>query len=698
MAEVEPGRAEGIRRLALGRGLTVTLAPAAALLLLHLGAGAGLAALERWSTWVLTSGILAAVTGLGLPRWPSVARPLLSVVAAQAALGATAALVAVDAPQAPVAVLLVLASVAAAMYGWWAAPLPPALPTLGTAWADESAAVLRQRLGECRAAAIGALGTWLVAGPMGLAVPGLGQALVLAAMIYPVALGAVMIWRDTSVLRVRPWVLVGGWIALAVTTAIVGSGMPAVLAGLAAAVAGSLVLLQVPDSGGATGTGEAGWLAALADHPARLLVGSFIATCLVGGLVLSLPACSGRATAVRVLDAMFTSFSATCVTGLVVLDTPNDFSVLGQVVILLLIQIGGLGIMTFSAAALVFLRRRMRMRHEGAMVELVGSQGRGALADALRRMLLVTFGVEAAGAALLTGLFSAHGDGWGTAVWRAVFTAVSAYCNAGFALQTDNLVTYQHSSLVLHLVAALIVLGGLSPAVITEAPHFLRRHRLSLFTRVVLVTTGLLLFFPTLAIAALEWSTTLSGLSVGDRLANAWFQSVTTRTAGFNSIDLTAIRPATVTLMDVLMFIGGSPGGTAGGIKTTTVALLVLAVVAAFRGQHNASVWGWCIGHASVYKAATVLVLGLAAVLSSVLAIQLTQAMGFDVALFEVLSALGTVGLTIGGTPLLDGVGKVIIIACMFVGRVGPLTLLLSFQVDGQGDPWSLPEQEISVG
>ena len=698
MSDVERGSPEGRRRLALGRGLTVTLAPAAALLLLHLNATAGSAVPDGWSTWALASGALAAAAGFGLPRWPGLARPLVSVVTAQAAAGATVVLVAADTPQAPVAVLFVLASVAAAMYGWWAAPPSAAVASLGAVWADETAVTLRQRRGECRVAAIGALGTWLVAGPMGLAAPGWGQALVLAAMVYPVVRGGVLIRGEASVLRAPPWVLFGVWALLAAIAAVLGFALPVVMAGLAVAVAGLLVLLQVPDSGGATGTGEAGWLAALADHPARLLVGSFIATCVVGGLLLSLPACSGRMTAVRVLDAMFTSFSATCVTGLVVLDTPNDFSVLGQVVILLLIQIGGLGIMTFSAAALVFLRRRMRMRHEGAMVELVGSEGRGALADALRRMLLVTFGVEAAGAGLLTGLFMAHGDGWGTAVWRAVFTSISAYCNAGFALQTDNLVTYQHSSLVLHVVAALIVLGGLSPAVIIEIPHFLRRRRLSLFARVVLVTTGLLLFIPTLAIAALEWSTTLSGLSVGDRLANAWFQSVTTRTAGFNSIDLTAIRPATVTLMDVLMFVGGSPGGTAGGIKTTTAALLVLAVVAAFRGQNKASAWGWRIGHASVYKAATVLVLGLVAVLSSVLAIQLTQAMGFDVALFEVLSALGTVGLTIGGTPLLDGVGKVIIIACMFVGRVGPLTLLLSFQVDGEGDPWVLPEQEISVG
>jgi trk system potassium uptake protein TrkH len=220
-----------------------------------------------------------------------------------------------------------------------------------------------------------------------------------------------------------------------------------------------------------------------------------------------------------------------------------------------------------------------------------------------------------------------------------------------------------------------------------------------LHVRIVLVTSAVLLVVPACLIAALEWNHSLAGMGVGARLNNAWFQAVTTRTAGFNSVEFAAMTPATQTLVEALMFIGGSPGSTAGGIKTTTVFVLVFAVVAVTR-QQPAVVWsGWTIPNATVFRAAAVVTLGALSVVFGVFSIQLTQAIDTQTALFEVVSALGTVGLSIGGTGALDSVGKQIIIVCMFMGRVAPLTLFLLFNRAVRHDgTWTYPEQEISVG
>ncbi|MFO7564543.1 MAG: potassium transporter TrkG [Enhygromyxa sp.] len=444
---------------------------------------------------------------------------------------------------------------------------------------------------------------------------------------------------------------------------------------------------------------EAGWSDVLLEQPARLLVGSFLLAGLAGAVALSLPICAveGR---VLLLDAAFTSFSAICVTGLVVLDTGTDFSRVGQGVILVLIQVGGLGIMAFSTAAMVVLGQRLSLKQEGAAIELLGADRRTGINVALRRMLIVTGMSELAGAATLTGLFLWHGDDWLEAGWRGLFTAVSAFCNAGFALQSDSLIDYQHSPLILHVVGLMVIVGGLGPAVVVVAPEaLLRWRRVSLHARIVLVTSAVLLTVPTFLIAALEWNHSLAGLGIADRLHNAWFQSLTTRTAGFNSVDLTAMTPATQTLMEALMFVGGSPGSTAGGIKTTTLFVIVSSVIAVTR-QRPSVVWsGWTIPHATVVRTAAVVTLGALSVVFGVFAIQLTQGLDTQMTIFEVVSALGTVGLSIGGTAELDSVGKQIIIVCMFMGRVAPLTLFLLFtRPVSQDGSWTYPEQEITVG
>jgi len=460
------------------------------------------------------------------------------------------------------------------------------------------------------------------------------------------------------------------------------------LAAIAIARSGALVVEM----------GEQAWWTATVEHPARFLVGTFLLTCLVGGVALSFPACSPRPGGVAMLDAMFTAFSATCVTGLAVVDTPTDYNGLGQAIILVLIQVGGLGIMTFSTATFLVLGQRMSLRHEAAVAELIGSTGRGTLMAAMRTMLLVTGVTELIGALTLTGLFTSRGEPFWAALWKGVFTSVSAFCNAGFALQSDSLVSYQHDPAILVVVSALIIVGAMGPPVVVALPRLVARKKVPVQATMVAYVTAALLVFPAIFIAAAEWNNTLAGMHIVDRLANAWFQSVTLRTAGFNSIDLGALEPATFTMMLLLMFIGGSPGSTAGGVKTTTVMVLLLAVVAALRGRNLVTFAGWRIPHGSVYKSAAITTMGLLSVVVALMLLQLTQSIGFESLLFETVSALATVGLSVGATGHLDGVGKVIIIVCMFMGRVGPLTLFLLLTTPDDRTEWRLPEQEIAVG
>ncbi len=441
---------------------------------------------------------------------------------------------------------------------------------------------------------------------------------------------------------------------------------------------------------------EPTFLDVLLNQPARALVLSFLLLCALGTVLLELPAATSTGEALRWIDSAFTAVSATCVTGLIVLDTPVDFSGLGQFIILGLIQVGGLGIMVFSAAAFVLLGRRLSLSHERAVADVVGAEGRAGVRRAVREILVVTGITESAAALVLFGCFLAEGDSLPMAAWRAVFTAISAFCNAGFALQSDSLVPYRDNALVLLVVAAAIVVGGLGPAVVAGVAT--RRRKLTVHMRLVLWTTAILIVVPAAFILAFEWNGTLHGLSLGDRLTNSLFQSVTLRTAGFNSIDLTAIRPATWTLMVLMMFVGGSPASTAGGVKTTTIAIVVLAVLAVVRGRSEIDVFGRRIAREVVLRAVAITTLGVLGACLGLVALQITQVMPLDAMLFEVVSALGTVGLSVGGTGMLDEVGKLIIIACMFVGRVGPLTLFVFLSAAKSHPERRHPAESILVG
>ncbi|MBA2663231.1 MAG: potassium transporter TrkH [Bradymonadaceae bacterium] len=545
-------------------------------------------------------------------------------------------------------------------------------------------------------AGLGLFAMWFLAIPVNLAHEQLGWLALLASSAVASAFGGLWAFRSREGHPVRAAALVLG-LAIAMTAAVF-AGPWLILAMTAVALLPIAMAIGAWMAQRKAQRLEEMWWEPIFDDPARLLVVTFMGTATLGGFILALPAFSTQPGGLALIDAFFTAFSATCVTGLIVLDTPTAFTPAGQFVILLLIQIGGLGIMTFSTAALALFGRRMSLRHESTIAQLMSDQDRGEIHRALRHILAVTIITEGLAASALTLLFFAQGDSIGEALWRGVFTAISAFCNAGFALQSDSLIGYQTNTGVLHVIALVIIIGGLSPAVVASIPMFVNRRRVGLQAAIVLIASATLLVLPAIYITLIEWSNTLGGMGIIDRLSNGWFQSVTLRTAGFNSVDIAQVRPATLVVMMILMFIGGSPGSTAGGIKTTTIALLFLVVVAALRGREQVSALGYHIPMRSIFKAAAVATMAMASVLVVIIALLMTQRMSFDLAVFEAISAIATVGLSIGGTEVLDNVGKTIIIIGMFAGRVGPLTLFLLLATQKTHTDWQRPEQRVNVG
>lgn len=550
---------------------------------------------------------------------------------------------------------------------------------------------------RARGAALAALLAWLLhlvfaesSGQFLMAATGLSLGI-------STGLGLGWVWANRGERAWKPWLL-GGVLLLGGGLAILlrdGAGAVGIGAALAA-----VQLALVADRGRPAPLVASSWWEPVLGHPERLFVGAFAGLCAIGTVLLALPASASAEHGVGWLDALFTSVSAVCVTGLIVLDTPTDFSRFGQWVILVLIQLGGLGIMTFSTVALWALGRRISLRHEGAVAQLLSQRDHGRIFESARRVLGLTVVAEAVGMLLLLIAFVGAGEALWPAAWRAVFTAVSAFCNAGFALQSDSLVGFQQDPLVLHTVATLIIAGGLSPLAIFAIPSLLRRGRgpASVQAQLALAAAAFLLLAGALFYLALEWELSLAGLPLADKLHNAWFQSATLRTAGFNSVDIGAAAPATLTLMMLFMIIGGSPGGTAGGIKTTTAAILLLSVLQVVRGRSQLVLFGRALAEPARQRAAVVFTLAMLGLVAGVIAIELTQAIAPGPAIFEVVSALGTVGLSLGATTSLDGIGKLVIVACMFVGRVGGLTLLMFLSQRGDAPGSRRPEVQIDVG
>jgi trk system potassium uptake protein TrkH len=439
-----------------------------------------------------------------------------------------------------------------------------------------------------------------------------------------------------------------------------------------------------------------------------------------GAMLLALPMSSSRPTGVNLVDALFTAVSAVCVTGLATLDTGADFTRVGQLIILLLIQVGGLGIMTLSAIVTLFAGRSLSGGAERALGEAIGSASTpAAVLRTVRAIAISTVSIEALGAILLFGLTRARFGSFGEAAWFSVFHSISAFCNAGFALQGDSLVRFADEPGVLWVVSLLIITGGagfgvmwaLARSSVDVMKALDRRHgRWSLRpaalvrmpvrqlnVQVVLATNLALLAVGFVSYLLLEWSQTLDGLGFWAKLHNAWFQAVTFRTAGFNTVALERMRPATMAIALVLMFIGASPGSTGGGIKTTTAAVLFLSLRNVFDGRLDAEAFGRRIGPEVVRRATAVMMLSIGTVFVGTFLLLLTQDAPVEVLVFEATSAVGTVGLTIGGTSSLDDTGKVIVMLLMFMGRVGPLTAAALLQQGVKGNH-RFPRGEVIVG
>jgi trk system potassium uptake protein TrkH len=441
-------------------------------------------------------------------------------------------------------------------------------------------------------------------------------------------------------------------------------------------------------------------------QPVRPLAISFLAMIAVGTLLLTFPAATRDGSVTGIIDALFTATSATCVTGLIVLSTPGHWSGFGQAVILVLLQLGGLGIMTFSASLAVVLGRRLGLGERRTVSDIVGESRDIDIARVLRYIVTFTLVAEGIGAVLLLTRLLPDFPTWTGALWNAAFHSVSAFCNAGFSLFEDSLVRY-HSDPVINLVImALIIAGGLGFVVVRELLNrdTLRLgparnlRRLSSHARLVLVTTttltaaGVIVFFFT------EYDRALAGLPTATKLLAALFQSVTARTAGFNTVPLGTLHPATLFLWGVLMFIGASPGGTGGGIKTSTFAILVLSVKDRVFGREDVSFGRRVITRDVVYRATAIAAVAAAIVGLFFALLLLTERAPFQNLLFETLSAFGTVGLSTGLTPELSQTGKVAVAVLMYIGRLGPLTLALAMRPRRAAVAIGYPDARVMVG
>lgn len=441
-------------------------------------------------------------------------------------------------------------------------------------------------------------------------------------------------------------------------------------------------------------------------QPARLFIGSFVFVILSGAAALLLPRATTQG--LTIIDALFTSTSAVCVTGLVVIDTATSFTLLGKFIILLLIQIGGLGLMTFTTFFIIF-SGRLSIKERVLMQDFLSRENLGEVRRTLLHIVGVTLMIETIGAVLL--FFSWDASIYTSLrqrVFSAVFHSVSAFCNAGFSLFSENLAGSASAfNVQVNLtISGLIILGGLGFITIVNiasvrpwarAPQRLS-HRLSAHSRVVIVSTIILLLAGMLLFLLIESGNTLRGLGWGDKILASFFQSVTTRTAGFNTIDIGAMAVPSTLLFLTLMFIGASPGSTGGGIKTTTAALIFLSAVNLVRGKSSIEIGNRRILQGNVDRASAALFFSLLLLALSVFAVSFFEPFPLLDIIFECVSAMGTVGLSRGITFALADPSKIVLILTMLIGRVGTLTLIMALTSRAPLNRFDYPTEQIMVG
>ena len=435
--------------------------------------------------------------------------------------------------------------------------------------------------------------------------------------------------------------------------------------------------------------------------PAKAIALSFFSAIMVGTVLLWLP-WSHAPGQVTLLDALFTATSALCVTGLIVVDTATAWSPLGRVILLVLIQVGGLGIVTLSTMVALLLGRRVGFQGRLHTAAQVSASGTGGVLRLVRTIFLLSLGFETLGALLLYPSFAAlHGPGKGA--FYAFFHSVSAFNNAGFALYPDSLLRFAGNPAVVLVLGALFIIGGLGFIVhlnVWSNLRYGRRFPLTLHSRIVLLTTLVLCVFGTAVVLALEWTNpkSLGELPLGGKLLMGFFQGVTPRTAGFNTVDYTLLREPTQLLTMLLMFIGGSPASTAGGIKTVTFFVLVASAWSMVRGRGELSAFGRRVAVGTVVKAGSVALLSSGLVVGALFLLTLTESLPLMTTMFEAFSAFGTVGLSLSATFDLSIPGRLIIILLMYLGRIGPLTFALALVQEPHASNVKYPAEGVLIG
>lgn len=442
-------------------------------------------------------------------------------------------------------------------------------------------------------------------------------------------------------------------------------------------------------------------------NPARVIASSFALLVIIGTFLLMLPISTRDAMGTSFLDALFTATSATCVTGLVIKDTFTHFSIFGQSIILFLIQLGGLGLVTFATFFNIAIRKKIGLKSLYVAKESVNSNSMFDMGRLIKMIFLLTLIFELIGAVALSTVFVPKYGSMG--IFISVFISISAYCNAGFDIlgfegQFSSLTSQSSEPLVLITIMALIICGGLGFIVWQDLYGYRHREKLMLHTKIVLISSVVLIIIGTFIFGLFEWNniSTIGEMSNGDKILNSFFQSITTRTAGFNTIPIENTLGVTRILMIFLMFIGAAPGSTGGGVKITTAYVLFMTIVCVIQGKDETIIGGRKVDKSLVYKSLSVLFIGIIIVFLSTATIYFTSHSGVVFseldAFFESVSAFATVGLSSGVTALANTASKIVLIITMFIGRVGPVSLALSLAMRHGNKSKILPEAKIMVG
>lgn len=452
-------------------------------------------------------------------------------------------------------------------------------------------------------------------------------------------------------------------------------------------------------------------------RPTRQIAISFLLVILIGSILLMLPICN-KQTPVSYLNSLFIATSATCVTGLVPVTTSEQFNILGQVVIIILIQIGGLGFLTFLNLLLIMIKKKISLTNKIVLQEALNQPSLNEIPKFVKNVIKYTFVIEGLGAIILAFVFIPE-FGFVKGLYYSIFHSISAFCNAGFdVLGSNSLVGYQTNTVINLVIPGLIIMGGLGFVVWFDvincikkeyAKHakFSKKHlfaSFSLHTKLVIILTAVLLLAGTILFFACEFTNakTIGNLSFIDQLQVSYFQSATLRTAGFASVDMASLNPSTKLMMCVLMFIGGSPAGTAGGIKTVTFAIGILEVYNIYHGRKELTVFLRRIPKRLVVRSFAIISMALSIVLLSIFILSISEQAPFIDICFEVVSAAATVGLSASLTPYLSTVGKIVIIILMYIGRIGPITMMISFArksyIQANKKEVKYPDGEILLG